>query len=41
MLKKIFVWLDKRYVISRRAQMAAVNAQQTGQSFDELYEQAK
>ena len=31
--------LDKRYVISKRAQRAAIQAQNAGASFDALYEQ--
>lgn len=41
MLKKILIWFEKRFVITRRAQRAAIAAHQTGQSFDELYNQAK
>jgi hypothetical protein len=41
MLRKILFWLDKRYVITQRAQRAAVAAQLTGHSFDELYQQSK
>ena len=38
---KICTWLDKRYVISQMAQRAAIQAQNTGASFDALYEELK
>ncbi len=40
-IREICIWLDKRYVISKRAQRAAVQSQNTGASFDNLYEQMK
>ena len=40
-VRDIGTWLDKRYVISKRAQRAAIQAQNTGAWFDALYEQMK
>lgn len=37
-VRDIGAWLDKRYVISKRAQRAAIQAQNTGASLDALYE---
>ncbi len=38
MLNRILTWFDKRYVITRHAQRCQVLAQQTGQSFEQLYD---
>jgi hypothetical protein len=37
MFIRLIKWVDMRYVISRRAQQCEILAQQTGQSFEDLY----
>lgn len=40
MIKIIAIWLDKRFVISKKAQSCATLAAITGQSFDDLYDKS-